>query len=216
MACYVLLKIGAATMRRRREREAMKFEMTPLPYKKGALAPMLSEQAVEHHYDQHHKGYMSTLSGLLEGKAEASKSLEEIVKTSSGRIFNNAAQIWNHDLFWRSMHPRGGGAPGRGDLLDLINRDFGNWERFRAEFKAEGMNRFGSGWVWLVLDGGKGKIISTANAETPLTTLEKPLIACDVWEHAYYDDYRSKRDSFLESFLDKLVNWDFASKNLKA
>ncbi len=194
----------------------MKFEVTPLPYSKSALSPMMSEDTLEHHYEKHHKTYMATLKELLEGKPEAEKTLEEIVKTSSGRIFNNAAQVWNHDLFWRSMHPRGGGAPGRGDMLDLLNRDFGGWENFREAFKTEGMNRFGSGWLWLVLDGGKGKIITTSNAETPLTTAEKPLIVCDLWEHAYYIDYRNKRDSFLAVFCDKLLNWDLAGKNLKS
>lgn len=192
----------------------MKFEVGPLPYAKDALQPIMSAETVEYHYEKHHKTYMTALKGLLEGKPEASKTLEEIVNISSGSIFNNAAQLWNHDFFWKSMQPHGGGAPGRCELLDLINRDFGGWGKFREAFKHEGMNRFGSGWVWLVLDGGKGKIVTTANAETPLTTAEKPLIGCDVWEHAYYIDHRNKRDSFLDAFCDSLINWEFAAKNL--
>jgi len=190
------------------------FEVVPLPYEKTALEPMMSAETVEYHYEKHHKTYMSTLKSLLLGRAEASRTLEQIVKESSGIIFNNAAQVWNHNFFWKSMRPGGGGAPISGDLLGLINRDFGGWSKFRETFKAEGMKRFGSGWVWLVLDGGKGKIVSTPDAETPFTTRHKPLIACDVWEHAYYIDYRNSRDDFLDAFCDQLVNWDFAVENL--
>jgi Fe-Mn family superoxide dismutase len=174
----------------------------------------MSVETFDYHYEKHHKTYMTKLKGLIEGKPDASKSLEEVVKSSSGGVFNNAAQVWNHTFFWESMKPHGGGAP-KGEIADLIQRDFGGFDKFREAFKTEGMNRFGSGWVWLVSDGGKGKIVTTPNAETPLTTSAKPLITCDVWEHAYYIDYRNKRDGFLEAFLDKLVNWDFAAKNLK-
>jgi superoxide dismutase, Fe-Mn family len=193
----------------------MNFEVAPLPYAKDALQPVMSPETFEYHYEKHHKTYMTKLKGLLEGKPEASKTLEEVVKgAGAGGVFNNAAQVWNHTFFWESLKPGGGGAP-TGELADLINRDFGGWDKFREAFKTEGMNRFGSGWVWLVLDGGKGKIVTTPNAETPLTTSAKPLITADVWEHAYYIDYRNKRDGFLEAYLDKLVNWDFALKNLK-
>ncbi len=192
----------------------MNSGVAPRPYSKDALEPVMSKETFEFNYEKHHKTYMTKLKGLIEGKPEAGKTLEEVVKGSSGGVFNNAAQVWNHTFFWESLKPGGGGAP-KGDIGDLINRDFGGWDKFREAFKTEGMNRFGSGWAWLVLDGGKGKIVTTPNAETPLTTGAKPLITCDVWEHAYYIDYRNKRDGFLEAFLDKLVNWEFAAKNLK-
>jgi superoxide dismutase, Fe-Mn family len=192
----------------------MNFEVAPLPYAKDALGPAMSQETLEFHYEKHHKGYMTKLKGLLEGKPEASQSLEAVVKASSGGVFNNAAQVWNHSFFWESLRPGGGGAPPSGDVADLIN-GLGGWEAFRAEWIKEGMGRFGSGWVWLVAEGGKGKIVTTPNAETPLTTSAKPLLTCDVWEHAYYIDYRNKRDTFLEVFCDKLVNWEFVAKNPK-
>ena len=192
----------------------MDFEVPPLPFAKDALGPAMSQETLEFHYEKHHKGYMTKLKGLLEGKPEASKSLEEVVKTSSGGVFNNAAQIWNHSFFWNSLKPGGGSAPPSGDIQNLID-GLGGIQKFREEWIKEGMGRFGSGWVWLVLDGGKGKIVSTPNADTPLTTNAKPLLTCDVWEHAYYIDYRNKRDTFLEVFCDKLLNWDFVAKNLK-
>jgi Fe-Mn family superoxide dismutase len=192
----------------------MDFEVPPLPYAKNALAPAMSEETLNYHYDKHHKGYMTKLKAALEGKPEAGKSLEEIVKTSSGGNFNNAAQVWNHTFFWNSMRPNGGGDPS-GDVADLLARDFGSVDKFREEFSSKAMAQFGSGWAWLVLDGGKAKIITTANAETPLTTSAKALLTCDVWEHAYYIDYRNDRGAFVKTFLDKLVNWEFAAKNLK-
>jgi superoxide dismutase, Fe-Mn family len=193
----------------------MDFVLPPLPYAKNALEPVMSKETLDFHYDKHHAGYLTKLKGLLEGKPEASKSLEEIIKSSSGGVFNNAAQVYNHTFFWNGMRPGGGGAPPAGPVADLIKRDFGGWEQFRTAFSAGGMGRFGSGYVWLVLDGGKAKIVDTANAETPLTTSAKPLLTTDVWEHAYYIDYRNRRDTFLEAFLDKLVNWDFVAANLK-
>lgn len=192
----------------------MDFVLPPLPYAKNALEPVVSKETLDFHYDKHHAGYLTKLKGLLEGKPEASKSLEEIIKTSSGAVFNNAAQVYNHTFFWNSQRPGGGGAPSAGPVADLIKRDFGGWEQFRTAYSAAGMGRFGSGYVWLVLDGGKAKIVDTANAETPLTTSAKPLLTTDVWEHAYYIDYRNRRDTFLEAFLDKLVNWDFVAANL--
>jgi Fe-Mn family superoxide dismutase len=192
----------------------MDFVLPPLPYAKNALEPVMSKETLDFHYDKHHAGYLTKLKGLLEGKPEASKSLEEIIKTSSGGVFNNAAQVYNHTFFWNGMRPGGGGAPPAGPVADLIKRDFGGWEQFRTAFSAGGMGRFGSGYVWLVLDGGKAKIVDTANAETPLTTSAKPLLTTDVWEHAYYIDYRNRRDTFLEAFLDKLVNWNFVAANL--
>jgi superoxide dismutase, Fe-Mn family len=158
---------------------------------------------------------MATLKTLVDD-IDAAKSLDAIVNTSSGAVFNNAAQIWNHTFFWQSMKPQGGGAPNETELRALLDRDFGGWDKFCEAFKQQGVQCFGSAWVWLVLDGGVGKIITTPNAETPLTTAQRPLICCDVWEHAYYIDHRNKRDNFLATFCDRLVNWDFAAKNLKA
>jgi superoxide dismutase, Fe-Mn family len=192
----------------------MDFEVPALPYAKNALAPAISEETLNFHYDKHHKGYMTKLKAAIEGKPEASKSLEEIVKTSSGGNFNNAAQVWNHTFFWHSMKPGGGGQP-TGDVKDLLVRDFGGVDKFAEEFSTKGMAQFGSGWAWLVLDDGKAKIVTTPNAETPLTTAAKPLLTCDVWEHAYYIDYRNDRAAFLKIFLEKLANWDFAAANLK-
>jgi Fe-Mn family superoxide dismutase len=194
----------------------MNFEVPPLPYPKEALEPVLSRHTLEYHYEKHHKGYMAKLKAALEGSPDADKSLEEIVRSSKGEVFNNAAQVWNHSFFWECMKAGGGGAPPAGPVLDLLNRDFGNWDKFRKKFLEAGMKRFGSGWVWLVLEGGKGKIVSTPNADTPLTKGAKVLLTADVWEHAYYLDYQNKRDTFLESFCDKLINWDFVQRNLSA
>jgi superoxide dismutase, Fe-Mn family len=194
----------------------MNFEVAPLPYAKDALEPVISSKTVEFHYEKHHKGYMTKLKAALENTPDAAKSLEEVVKTSSGAIFNNAAQVYNHTFFWDGLKPGGGGAPPAGDVADLLNRDFGGWDKFREEFIKAGMGQFGSGWAWLVIEGGKGKIVATPNAGTPLTTAAKPLLTADVWEHAYYLDYQNRRDTFLEVFSDKLINWEFVAKNLKA
>ncbi|GMV12975.1 MAG: superoxide dismutase [Polyangiaceae bacterium] len=192
----------------------MDFEVAPLPYAKDALEPVMKAETLEFHYEKHHKGYMTNLKGLLEGKPEAGKSLIEVIKSSSGGVFNNAAQVYNHSFFWDGMKPNGGGAP-TGDVLDLLNRDFGGLDKFREAFVKGGIGRFGSGYVWLVLDEGKAKILDTPNAETPLTTAATPLLTADVWEHAYYLDHRNNRKGFLETFCDKLVNWEFVAKNLK-
>jgi superoxide dismutase, Fe-Mn family len=194
----------------------MDFEVAPLPYSKDALEPVMKQETLEFHYEKHHKGYMTNLKGLIEGKPEAQKSLVEVIKTSSGGVFNNAAQVYNHTFFWDGMKPGGGGAPPGGDVGDLITRDFGGFDKFREEWVKKGMGRFGSGYVWLVLADGKGKIIDTPNAETPLTTADTPLLTTDVWEHAYYLDHRNMRKTFLEVFCDKLVNWEFVAKNLKS
>jgi len=193
----------------------MEFEVAPLPYSKDALEPVMKQETLEFHYEKHHKGYMTNLKGLLEGKPEANKSLIEVIKSSSGGVFNNAAQVYNHTFFWEGIKPGGGGAPS-GDVLDLLNRDFGGVDKFREAFVKGGVGRFGSGYVWLVLDEGKAKILDTPNAETPLTTAQAPLLTADVWEHAYYLDHRNNRKGFLETFCDKLINWEFVAKNLKA
>jgi superoxide dismutase, Fe-Mn family len=194
----------------------MKFEVAPLPYSKDALEPVMKQETLEYHYEKHHKGYMTKLKSLLEGKPEADKSLEDVIKTSSGAVFNNAAQVWNHTFFWEGMKAGGGGAPTAGDVADLIQRDFGGWDKFKEQWSTSGLGRFGSGYVWLVLDAGKGKLLDTPNAETPITTSATPLLTTDVWEHAYYLDHRNDRGKFLQVFCDKLINWDFVAKNLKA
>lgn len=194
----------------------MDFVVPPLPYAKDALEPVMKQETLEFHYEKHHKGYMTKLAGLLEGKPDAGKSLVEVIKTSSGGVFNNAAQVYNHTFFWDGLKPGGGGAPPAGAVADLIARDFGSWEKFREEWIRVGAGRFGSGYVWLVLDGGSARVLDTPNAETPLTTQATPLLTTDVWEHAYYLDHRNNRNAFLEVFCDKLINWEFVSKNLAA
>ncbi len=194
----------------------MDFVVPELPYAKDALAPAMSQETLEFHYEKHHKGYMTKLKAAIEGSPEGGKTLEEVIKSSTGGVFNNAAQVHNHTFFWNGMKPGGGGAPPAGDVADLLQRDFGGWEEFRAQWIADAGARFGSGYAWLVLDEGKGKIITTPNAETPLVSTEAPLLTVDVWEHAYYLDHRNARPKFLETFCDQLINWEFVAENLKA
>lgn len=191
----------------------MNFEVEALPYAKDALAPAMSEETLNFHYEKHHKGYMTKLKAAIEGTPDADKSLEDFVKSASGGNFNNAAQVWNHTFFWKGMKPNGGGAP-TGKVADLINKSFGSYDGFKEQWVAKASAQFGSGWAWLVLDGGEGKIVTTGNAETPLTSAAKPLITIDVWEHAYYIDHRNDRAAFIKVWLDKLVSWDFANANL--
>lgn len=191
----------------------MNFEVEALPYAKDALAPAMSEETLNFHYEKHHKGYMTKLKAAIEGTPDAEKSLEDFVKSASGGNFNNAAQVWNHTFFWKGMKPNGGGAP-TGKVADLINKSFGSYDGFKEQWVAKASAQFGSGWAWLVLDGGEGKIVTTGNAETPLTSAAKPLITIDVWEHAYYIDHRNDRAAFIKVWLDKLVSWDFANANL--
>jgi superoxide dismutase, Fe-Mn family len=193
----------------------MPFELPPLPYDKNALAPHVSAETLEYHHGKHHAAYVTNLNKLLEGKPEASKSLEEIIKSSDGGVFNNAAQIWNHTFFWSCMKPSGGGEPPKGDVADAITRDFGGYAKFKEEFANAAATQFGSGWAWLVLDGGKLKVTKTANADLPMKHNQTALLTLDVWEHAYYIDYRNQRPKWIETFLAHLVNWDFVAKNLK-
>lgn len=192
----------------------MRFELDPLPYAKNALVPHLTEETLSFHYEKHHQTYMTNLKKLLEGKPEADKSLLELVRTSSGGVFNNAAQVWNHDFYWKSMKPSGGGEP-QGPLADAIRRDFGGMADFKSQFQAAAVGQFGSGWAWLVKDGEKLKIVTTSNADTPAARGQTCLVTCDVWEHAYYIDYRNARAKYVETWLEKLANWDFAAANLK-
>jgi superoxide dismutase, Fe-Mn family len=192
----------------------MAFTLPELPYSKDALAPHISAETLEFHHGKHHNAYVTNLNKALEGKPEASKSLEEIIMSSEGGVFNNAAQVWNHTFYWSSMKPNGGGQP-TGELADAITRDFGSFEKFKEEFSAAGATQFGSGWAWLVVEGGKLKVTKTANADLPMKHGQKALLTMDVWEHAYYIDYRNARPKYIETFLTSLANWDFALANLK-
>jgi Fe-Mn family superoxide dismutase len=191
----------------------MSFSLPDLPYAKDALVPHMSAETFEYHHGKHHAAYVAKLNELTEGKPEAGKSLEELIKTTEGGLFNQAAQVWNHTFFWNSMKPSGGGAPS-GDLAAAIDRDFGGLDKFKEAFTQAAATRFGSGWAWLVSDGGKLSVTSTANADNPLREGKTPILTLDVWEHAYYVDYRNARPKFIGAFLDHLVNWDFAAKNL--
>ena len=190
----------------------MAFTLPPLPYDKTALAPHISAETLEFHHGKHHKAYVDNLNKLIEGKPEASKSLEDIIKTSEGGVFNNAAQIWNHTFYWSSMKPNGGGQP-TGELAQAITRDFGSYEKFAEEFSNAGATQFGSGWAWLVSNGGKLSIVKTGNAHDPMADHVNCLLTVDVWEHAYYLDYQNERAKYLEAALTRL-NWDFAAENL--
>jgi superoxide dismutase, Fe-Mn family len=191
----------------------MSFQLPNLPYAKDALAPHMSAETFDYHHGKHHLAYVNKLNELTAGKPEADKSLEELIRTTDGGLFNQAAQVWNHTFFWNCMKPAGGGEP-TGDLADAIRRDFGSYADFKTKFAAEAAGRFGSGWAWLVKDGDKLAITSTMNAGNPLTEGKTPLLTLDVWEHAYYVDYRNARPNFITAFLDHLVSWDFAAANL--
>ena len=192
----------------------MAFTLPPLPYAKDALAPHLSAETLEFHHGKHHNTYVVNLNKFADdGKVDGTKSLEDVILSSDGPIFNNAAQIWNHTFFWNSMKPAGGGAP-TGKIAELIDRDFGGYDKFRAEFIAAALGQFGSGWAWLVLDGGKLKVTKTLNADLPMKAGQTAILTIDVWEHAYYIDFRNLRQKWAETFLDHLVNWDFVNANL--
>ena len=191
----------------------MTIELPALPWPKDSLAPHISVETLDYHHGKHHQAYVTNLNKLIAGTPQESASLEEIVKNSSGGIFNNAAQVWNHTFYWNSMKPGGGGEP-TGAIADAIKASFGSYATFREQFVAAATTQFGSGWAWLVQSGDKLEIVKTGNAETPLTTDKKPLLTIDVWEHAYYVDYRNARPKYIDTFLDSLINWDFANANL--
>ncbi len=193
----------------------MAFTLPPLPYDKGALAPALSAETLEFHHGKHHNAYVVNLNKFVEnGKVDGSKTLEQLIMTSGdGPIFNNAAQIWNHTFFWNCMKPKGGGEP-VGEIASKITADFGSVQKFKEEFTAAAIAQFGSGWAWLVLDGGKLKVTKTGNAELPMRHKQTALLTIDVWEHAYYIDYRNLRAKWIDTFLSSLVNWDFVNQNL--
>jgi Fe-Mn family superoxide dismutase len=191
----------------------MAFTLPALPYSKSALAPNISEETLEFHYGKHHLAYVNNLNALIENTPLAHKSLEELIKTQTGPIFNNAAQVWNHTFYWHSMAPKAGGKP-QGKVADLITETFGSFEAFKEQFSKAAAGQFGSGWAWLSQNPqGKLLVETTSNAHCPMNTGNKAILTCDVWEHAYYIDYRNARPKYIESWWN-LVNWEFANQNL--
>ncbi|ANI29377.1 superoxide dismutase [Yersinia entomophaga] len=191
----------------------MSFELPALPYAKNALEPHISAETLDYHYGKHHNTYVVNLNNLIKDTEFAGQSLEEIVKTSTGGIFNNAAQVWNHTFYWNCLAPNAGGEP-KGAVAEAIAASFGSFAEFKQQFTDAAVKNFGAGWTWLVKKpDGSLAIVSTSNAATPLTTSDKPLLTVDVWEHAYYIDYRNARPTYLENFW-ALVNWAFVEKNL--
>ena len=198
----------------------MAYELPALPYDYTALDPYISKSTLEFHHDKHHAAYVNNYNGLVKDTPFDSQAIEDVIKAVAGDaskagIFNNAAQAWNHTFYLNSIKPNGGGTP-TGALAEKITADFGSFEAFVDEFKKAGATQFGSGWAWLVLDGGTLKVTKTGNAENPLTTGATPLLTMDVWEHAYYLDYQNRRPDYINDFLTKLVNWDFVSANFAA
>ena len=190
----------------------MEHTLPALPYAMDALAPHISKETLEFHYGKHHQAYATNLNNLIKGTEFENASLEDIVKKSSGGVFNNAAQIWNHTFYWNSLSPKGGGKPS-GSLAAAIDAKWGSFDAFKEAFTKSAVGNFGSSWTWLVKKSdGSLDIVNTSNAATPLTTADKPLMTCDLWEHAYYIDYRNRRPDYLGAFWN-LVNWEFAAKN---
>ncbi|HEC58941.1 hypothetical protein LCGC14_1113350 [marine sediment metagenome] len=193
----------------------MAFELPPLPYADDALEPTISAETISFHYGKHHQSYVTNLNNLVPGTEFENASLEEIIMKASGGIFNNAAQIWNHTFYWNGLTPNGKDAVS-GDLAAAIDKKFGSFEEFKSKFSTSAATNFGSGWTWLVKNAdGSLDIVNTSNAGSPLTSGQTPLLTCDVWEHAYYIDYRNARPKYVESFWG-LVNWDFVAKNFAA
>ncbi|MEL6791382.1 MAG: superoxide dismutase [Pseudomonadota bacterium] len=197
----------------------MAIQLPNLPYARDALVPHMSEDTLNFHYGKHHQAYVDNLNKMIDGTPHADADLVSIVRDSANDdskagVFNNAAQVWNHTFYWHSMKPGGGGAP-TGTIADEINKNFGDYDTFKEEFAKAGATQFGSGWAWLVAKAGKLEIRKTPNAETPLTDAScTPILTMDVWEHAYYLDHQNKRPAYMSTFLDNLVNWDFANENL--
>ncbi len=198
----------------------MAHTLPALPYDINALEPHISQNTLEFHHGKHHAAYVTNLNKLIDGTDLDGQSLEDVITSVAGDpskagVFNNAAQVWNHSFYWQCMKPGGGGQPS-GALAEKINADFGSFEAFVEQFKTAGATQFGSGWAWLILDGGTLKITKTANADLPLAHGQKALLTMDVWEHAYYLDYQNRRPDYMTTFLEKLVNWDFVAANLAA
>lgn len=197
----------------------MAFKLPKLPYANNALEPKMSEDTLNTHHGKHHKAYVDNLNGLIKGTPFEAMDLEAIVKKTNGskehkKIFNNAAQVWNHTLFWHSMSPKGTRKPGEG-LSQLVEKSFGSLDSFKDKFAKDAAAQFGSGWAWLIEDGGKLEIVTSSNAETPMAEGKHVLLTCDVWEHAYYLDHKNKRPDFLKAFLDDLIDWNFAAARLR-
>jgi len=189
------------------------FELPQLPFALDALEPHISKETLEFHYGKHHQGYVNKLNAAVEGSDKAQATLEDIIKSAEGGLFNNAAQVWNHSFYWNCLSPQGGGAPS-GELAQAIDAAFGSFEEFQTAFSQAAATTFGSGWAWVVKKSdGSLAITTTGNAGTPISGDDSPLLTCDVWEHAYYIDYRNARPSYIEAFW-KLVNWDFVASNL--
>ncbi len=191
----------------------MTFELPALPYALDALAPHISKETLEFHYGKHHQSYVTNLNNLTAGTDKENSSLEDVIKSSEGGLFNNAAQVWNHSFYWNSMAPNGGGAP-TGDVAEAINSSFGSYDAFKEQFAKAATTQFGSGWAWLVQKDNGLEIMQTSNADLPLAHSEKALLTIDVWEHAYYIDFRNARPNYISTFLDSLVNWEFVAKNM--
>jgi Fe-Mn family superoxide dismutase len=193
----------------------MTHTLPPLPYEKNALEPVISAETIDFHYGKHHQAYVTNLNNLIAGTEFENMSLEDIIMKSSGGVFNNAAQVWNHTFYWSCLSPNGGGAP-TGALADAINAQFGSFDAFKEAFNKSAVTNFGSGWTWLVKNAdGSLEIFNTSNAGTPMTSGKKALLTIDVWEHAYYIDYRNARPKYLETIWDK-VNWEFVAANYAA
>lgn len=193
----------------------MEHKLPPLPYAMDALEPAMSRETLEFHYGKHHLAYFTSLNKLIKGTEFENLALEDIIRKSSGAVFNNSAQAWNHTFFWNCLAPKGGGEP-RGALADAMSKKWGSFAAFKEAFSKGAVDNFGSGWTWIVKKSdGSVDLVNTSNAGTPLTTGDKPLLALDVWEHAYYIDHRNARPKFIETFLGSLANWDFAAKNFQ-
>ena len=195
------------------QRKTLHFDLPALPYAEDALAPIISAETLQFHHGKHHRKYIDTMNQLLEKEPVKGNSLEDIVRNSSGKLVNNAAQAWNHDFFWHSLSPKGGRPSGA--LLGRLEKDFGSYERFVEAFARAGNEQFGSGWAWLVHKEGKLQVLATANADTPMAQGVRCLLTVDVWEHAYYIDYRNQRERFLAAVIEKRLNWAFAEQNLE-
>jgi len=191
----------------------MAFELPALPYAQDALAPHISAETLEYHYGKHHQTYVNNLNKLVEGTEHENADLTDVIMKSDGGLFNNSAQVWNHTFYWSSMSPNGGGAPS-GEVGDAINSAFGSYDDFKSKFAEAATTQFGSGWAWLVDSGSGLEIMKTSNADLPMKHSSKALLTIDVWEHAYYIDFRNARPNYISTYLDSLVNWDFVAQNM--
>jgi Fe-Mn family superoxide dismutase len=192
--------------------QTLRLELPPLPYAADALAPIISAETISFHHGKHHKKYVDTANQLLEKEPAKARTLEELVRNSSGKLFNNAAQVWNHNFYWQSLSPKP--TPPSAAIRKLLEKDFGTYEAFCDKLAATANGQFGSGWAWLIQKDGKLEVISTGNADTPMARGIKCLLTIDVWEHAYYIDYRNQRERYVQALIEQRLNWEFAEKNL--